>query len=129
MYLKNNDNNFYDNESDGSDVSNSDYDDSDDEFEQNAFRQNPYGNRQVFAQKTAPKKAAAGFTFGGGFNFPVAQEEEKKEPEEPVVVHREPISMFRVAIKAGQLGIAYLTLDQGYDLMRAIQDAMDEKKF
>lgn len=37
--------------------------------------------------------------------------------------------MFRLSIKGGQLGIAYLMLDQGYDLMKATQDAMDEGKF
>jgi hypothetical protein len=37
--------------------------------------------------------------------------------------------MFRIAIKQGQLGLAYLMLDQGYDLMKATQDAMDEGKF
>ena len=37
--------------------------------------------------------------------------------------------MFKVAIRAGQQGLAYLILDKGYDLMLAMQDAMDEKKF
>ena len=38
-------------------------------------------------------------------------------------------SMFKVAIRAAQQGLAYLILDKGYDLMLAMQDAMDEKKF
>lgn len=42
---------------------------------------------------------------------------------------KEPVSMFRISIKSGQLGIAYLMLDQGFDLMKATQDAMDESKF
>ena len=37
--------------------------------------------------------------------------------------------MFRRAINAGQLGLAYLMMDEGYGLMLAVQDAMDEKKF
>jgi hypothetical protein len=37
--------------------------------------------------------------------------------------------MFRLAISQGQLGLAYLMLDQGYSLMLAMQDALDEKKF
>lgn len=37
--------------------------------------------------------------------------------------------MFKVAIRAAQQGLAYLILDKGYDLMLAMQDAMDEKKF
>ncbi len=39
------------------------------------------------------------------------------------------VSMFKAAIRAGQQGLAYLILDNGYDLMLAMQDAMDEKKF
>ena len=45
------------------------------------------------------------------------------EPERP------PQSTFRVAIKAGQQGIAYLILDNGYNYMYAMQDALDEQKF
>jgi len=37
--------------------------------------------------------------------------------------------MFRIAIKHQQLGLAYLMLDSGYDLMHAMQDALDEQKF
>lgn len=37
--------------------------------------------------------------------------------------------MFRIAVQHGQQGLAYLMLDEGYNLMRAMQDAMDEKKF
>ena len=37
--------------------------------------------------------------------------------------------MFRHAIRENQLGLAYLMIDEGYDLMHAVQDAMDEKKF
>ena len=37
--------------------------------------------------------------------------------------------MFRLAIRQGQLGLAYFMLDQGYSLMLAMQDALDEKKF
>jgi hypothetical protein len=37
--------------------------------------------------------------------------------------------MFRLSINFGQLGLAYLLLDQGYNLMKAMQDALDEKKF
>jgi len=40
-----------------------------------------------------------------------------------------PRSMFRLAIRQGQLGLAYFMLDQGYSLMLAMQDALDEKKF
>ena len=41
----------------------------------------------------------------------------------------EGVSMFKLAIRGGQQGLAYLMLDKGYDLMHAMQDAMDEKKF
>lgn len=37
--------------------------------------------------------------------------------------------MFKLAIRGGQQGLAYLMLDNGYDLTLAMQDAMDEKKF
>ncbi len=37
--------------------------------------------------------------------------------------------MFKLSIRGGQQGLAYLMLDNGYDLMLAMQDAMDEKKF
>lgn len=37
--------------------------------------------------------------------------------------------MFKMSIRGGQQGLAYLMLDNGYDLMHAMQDAMDEKKF
>ena len=37
--------------------------------------------------------------------------------------------MFKLAIRGGQQGLAYLMLDNAYDLMHAMQDAMDEKKF
>ena len=33
------------------------------------------------------------------------------------------------AVSAGQLGLAYLMMDEGYSLMLAVQDAMDVKKF
>lgn len=41
----------------------------------------------------------------------------------------EGVSLFKLAIRGGQQGLAYLMLDNGYDLMLAMQDAMDEKKF
>jgi len=37
--------------------------------------------------------------------------------------------MFRIAIQHGQQGLAYSMLDEGYNYMQAMQDAMDEKKF
>jgi len=40
-----------------------------------------------------------------------------------------PTSLFKLAIRAGQQGLAYLILQQGYNYMRAMQDAMDESKF
>ena len=40
-----------------------------------------------------------------------------------------PWSAFRTAIHGGQQGIAYLILDNGYDYMLAMQDALDEQKF
>ena len=45
------------------------------------------------------------------------------EPEKP------PKSTFRVSIRAAQQGIAYLILDNGYNYMLAMQDALDEQKF
>ena len=51
---------------------------------------------------------------------------EIKEDLEPVT---EPWSTFRHAIRGGQQGVAYLILDNGYDYMLAMQDAMDESKF
>ncbi len=42
---------------------------------------------------------------------------------------KEGVSMFKLSIRGGQQGLAYLMLDNGYDLMHAMQDAMDEKKF
>lgn len=38
-------------------------------------------------------------------------------------------STFRAAIKQNWLGVAYLLLYRGYDYMRAMQDALSEKKF
>ena len=40
-----------------------------------------------------------------------------------------PVSTFRVAIQNQQQGLAYLILDNGYDYMLAMQDALDERKF
>jgi hypothetical protein len=37
--------------------------------------------------------------------------------------------MFKLSIRGGQQGLAYLMLGNGYDLKLAIQDAIDEKKF
>lgn len=37
--------------------------------------------------------------------------------------------MFKLSIRGAQQGLAYLMLDNGYDLMLAMHDAMDEKKF
>jgi hypothetical protein len=42
---------------------------------------------------------------------------------------KEGVSMFKLSIRGGQQGLAYLMIDNGYDLMLAMQDAMDEKKF
>ena len=39
------------------------------------------------------------------------------------------MTTFRVAIKAGQQGIAYLILDNGLDYMQAMSDALNENKF
>lgn len=57
------------------------------------------------------------------------------QPAAPVssgLVHdadKEGVSNFKIAVRGGQQGLAYLMLDNGYDLMLAMQDAMDEKKF
>lgn len=40
-----------------------------------------------------------------------------------------PKSAFRISIQNQQQGIAYLILDNKYDYMLAMQDALDEKKF
>lgn len=37
--------------------------------------------------------------------------------------------MFKLAIRGGQQGLAYLMLDNSYSMMEAMQDAMDEAKF
>ena len=37
--------------------------------------------------------------------------------------------MFKVAIKREWQGLAYLLIDSGYNLMLAMQDAMEEGKF
>lgn len=52
--------------------------------------------------------------------------EAAKPSIEPVT---DPKSTFRHAIRNGQQGVAYLILDNGYDYMLAMQDAMDEGKF
>jgi hypothetical protein len=44
------------------------------------------------------------------------------EPEE------EPKSTFKTAIENGQQGIAYLILDNGYNYMLAMNDALDDGK-
>jgi len=49
--------------------------------------------------------------------------------EDEVEPEKAPYSTFRVAIRAGQQGIAYLILDNGYNYMLAMQDALDEQKF
>lgn len=56
--------------------------------------------------------------------YPAAEDDDDDvEPEKP------PKSTFRVSIRAGQQGIAYLILDNGYNYMFAMQDALDEQKF
>ena len=107
-----------------------DYDDSDDDgsdsdsqFEHNAFNnQNAFGI-QVFSKKAAPKKTA---WKGMGISQITAAADTEPAKE---VVAEEPKSMFRIAISHGQQGLAYLMMDMGYNMMRATQDALDEKKF
>ena len=62
--------------------------------------------------------------FGMG-NNPGSGQSSKNKPEK----ERPPRSTFRVAIQASQQGIAYLILDNKYDYMLAMQDALDESKF
>ena len=37
--------------------------------------------------------------------------------------------MFKIAINSGQQGLAYLIIDNGYDLMLAMQDSLNNGKF
>jgi ankyrin repeat protein len=52
----------------------------------------------------------------------IEEENEVVEPEE------EPKSTFKTAIENGQQGIAYLILDNGYNYMLAMNDALDDGK-
>ena len=54
---------------------------------------------------------------------------QQKSQNPQIEEKRAPWSAFRMAIHAGQQGIAYLILDNGYNYMLAMQDALDEKKF
>lgn len=58
-----------------------------------------------------------------------SREQQAKAAKENIEPVTEPKSTFRHAIKNGQQGVAYLILDNGYDYMLAMQDAMDESKF
>jgi len=49
--------------------------------------------------------------------------------DDEIEEERAPNSTFRTAIQAQQQGLAYLILDNGYDYMFAMQDALDDKKF
>jgi hypothetical protein len=78
----------------------------------NQFGANPFGFG--FGAMPAMKSAAASLPAGGS----LITENDK-----------EGVSMFKLSIRGGQQGLAYLMLDNGYDYMLAMQDAMDEKKF
>ena len=54
---------------------------------------------------------------------------EKELKKQVVEKECEGWSTFKTAIHAVQQGIAYLILDNGYDYMLAMQDALDQKKF
>ena len=79
------------------------------------------GQRFAFAR---PMKTAVKMGGWNGMN-PSFEEQDSGEiePEKP------PRSAFRTAIRSAQQGIAYLILDNGYDYMLAMQDALDEQKF
>jgi len=68
---------------------------------------------------TGAKKQNGAFTQG-------IQSEKLDGEVEP---EKAPKSTFRTAIHSGQQGIAYLILDNGYNYMHAMQDALDEQKF
>ena len=81
------------------------------------------------ARKAVAKKSVKAGPFGGfgvsSFNNNEVQlnDDDNIEPKTP------PRSTFRIAIQGSQQGIAYLILDNGYDYMLAMQDALDENKF
>lgn len=120
-----NQNVFYDSEQD-SDEPSEEQEDSDDAHEANVFNQQNAFGMQVFA---APAKKASTYprqaTKATGFGAAPA-EIEALGTKAPGAIQQEPQSMFRHAIRNGQLGIAYLILDAGYSLALAMQDALDE---
>ena len=78
------------------------------------------------------KKAAAKNPFAGGSGLFGAAPVHQPVETAPVGGQKkdeEPKSMFRIAISHGQQGLAYLMMDQGYNMMHAMQDSLDEKKF
>ncbi len=66
--------------------------------------------------------------FGGGFNFLGAM---PAAAPGPLISKndKEGVSMFKMSIRGGQQSLAQSVLENGYDVIHAMQDAMDEKKF
>jgi len=88
-----------------------------------------FGKAQKSGRAVGHYAAAGGGLFGAGVGGnPVPAPETDAGAGKPSVPPP-PQSMFRIAVQHGQQGLAYLMLDEGYNLMLAMQDAMDEKKF
>ena len=81
---------------------------------------------QVYAAKKAARQP---WSFGNQGYFGGNQPAQKVSTTAPVTLikqeDKEGVSLFKLAIRGGQQGLAYLMLDNGYDLMLAMQDAMD----
>lgn len=116
---------FYDPEYD-SDDSSEEQEDSDDAHEALVFNQQNAFGMQVFA---APAKKASAYPAAKSGAFGIVPADSEEQVTEALDGTKQGQSMFRHAIRNGQLGIAYLTLDAGYSLALAMQDALDEQKF
>ena len=87
--------------------------------------------KYAVARKAVAKKAVKVRAFGGfgGFGVSSFNNNEVEVNDDDIEPETPPKSTFRIAIQGSQQGIAYLILDNGYDYMLAMQDALDENKF
>eukprot|EP01015_Nassula_variabilis_P024356 TRINITY_DN4655_c0_g1_i5.p1 TRINITY_DN4655_c0_g1~~TRINITY_DN4655_c0_g1_i5.p1 ORF type:complete len:286 (+),score=74.49 TRINITY_DN4655_c0_g1_i5:64-921(+) len=98
-------------------------DDDDDEEEEDDGYQN-------VAKKTQ-SRGFGGFGFGGlwGNQNIYGQQPSKQKQKHLSELEEGKYSLFKIAVKNGWQGVAYLMLQSGYDLMHAIMDAMSEHKY
>ena len=107
-----------------------DYEDEDSsEDEDEAYEQNVFNQQNAFGTKVFPTKQDKQRDKNLKLLLKQYGYSEDATEDDIAKPRGEPTSMFRMAIKNSQLGLAYLMLDSGYNYMGAMKDAMDESMF